>query len=194
MTTQSVSFAGKIIETTVTDKASVAEAWVSEIRSRYNGERIICGLDCEWKPHPIRSMSNTTATLQLCINDKCLILQLFYMDCIPQSIKDFLNDPIVTFVGVEVQGDVAKLSNEYGLNCSSIADLREKAKLRWPGRFSRPGLKDLAYEVVGLLMPKPRYVTMSNWENRQLTSEQIAYGCIDAYASYRIGHKLLVET
>ncbi|XP_042499123.1 Werner Syndrome-like exonuclease [Macadamia integrifolia] len=167
MTTQRVLFAGNIIETTVTDKASVAEDWVSDIRSRDNGDRrVIVGLDCEWRPHPIRYMSNTTATLQLCINDKCLILQLFYMDYIPQSIKDFLNDPTFTFVGVEVADDAAKLRNEYGLTCNSTADLRALAKRHWPGRFRRPSLKDLASEVVGLYMAKPRNVTMSNWENR----------------------------
>ncbi|XP_043705096.1 Werner Syndrome-like exonuclease [Telopea speciosissima] len=194
MTTQRVSFAGKIIETTVTDKASVAEDWVSQIRSSYNGvQRINVGLDCEWRPHAISFMSNKTATLQLCINDKCLILQLFYMDYIPQSIKDFLNDPTFTFVGIEVADDAAKLRNEYGLNCSSTADIRQLAKNRWPSRFRRPGLKDLAFEVVGLRMAKPRNVTMSNWENRELTPAQIEYGCIDAYASYRIGHKLIIE-
>ncbi|KAF8392711.1 hypothetical protein HHK36_023060 [Tetracentron sinense] len=194
MSTQRVSFSGKIIETIVTDKASVAEDWVRDVRSIYNnGQRIIVGLDCEWRPHPIRSMSNKTATLQLCVDTKCLILQLFYMDYIPQSIKNFLDDPTVTFVGVEVGDDVLKLRNEYGLNCASTADIRALAIKRWPGRFRRPGLKDLAWEVVNLYMPKPKHVCLSNWEARVLDEKQVEYGCIDAYASYKIGHKLLIE-
>ncbi|KAF8387666.1 hypothetical protein HHK36_026320 [Tetracentron sinense] len=83
-------------------------------------------------------MSNKTATLQLCVDNKCLILQLFYMDYIPQSIKSFLSDPNATFVGVEVEDD-------------------------------------------------------SDWQSRVLDEEQVEYGCIDAYASYRIGHKLIME-
>lgn len=193
MSTQRVSFAGKFIETTVTDKASVAEEWVRDICSTYNGKRIIVGLDYEWKPNYSRFTTSKTATLQLCVDTKCLILQLIYMDCIPQSIKSFLKDSNFTFVGVEVGDDVLKLRNDYGLNCSRTADIQELAICRWPGRFRRPGLKDLASEVMGLFMPKPKHVCLSNWQSRVLDNQQIEYACIDAYASYWIGHKLLIE-
>ncbi|KAL0348128.1 UNVERIFIED_CONTAM: hypothetical protein Sangu_1040600 [Sesamum angustifolium] len=143
--------------------------------------------------HPIRSMSNKSATLQLCIDRKCLILQLFYMDEIPGSISGFLLNPNFTFVGIEVGDDVLKLKNEYGLECGSCVDIREAAKERWPGRFRRPGLKDLAWEVCGLWMRKAKHVCMSNWEARVLNEEQVEYACIDAFASYKIGHKLLIE-
>ncbi|PKI68314.1 hypothetical protein CRG98_011289 [Punica granatum] len=152
----SVLFAGKTIETVVTDKASVIDSW-------------------------------------LCIDCKCLIVQLFYVDYIPDSLKNFLMDPNFTFVGIEVGDDIAKLRDEYGLNCRKHADVREAAKNKWPGRFRRPGLKDLAVEVAGLHMKKPRHVVMSNWEARNLNDSQVEYACVDAYASYKIGHKLLIE-
>ncbi|PIN18009.1 DNA helicase [Handroanthus impetiginosus] len=186
-----VSFAGTTIETTVTDKAATITAWVREITSLYHGTPTVVGLDVEWRPHPIRSMSNKSATLQLCIDQKCLIIQLFYVDEIPESIKGFLTNPNFTFVGIEVQDDVSKLKNEYGLDCSSTMDIREKAKERWPGRFWRPGLKDLAQEICQLNMRKPKHVCMSNWEARVLSEAQVEYACIDAFASYKIGHKLL---
>ncbi|KAG2725705.1 hypothetical protein I3843_01G078800 [Carya illinoinensis] len=189
----SINFAGKTIVTTVTDKASIVDEWVQEMLSICGGKAVVVGLDVEWRPHPIRTMSNKSATLQLCIDQKCLIIQLFYLDYIPQSIKSFMMDPNFTFVGIEVGDDIAKLQNEYGLGCSKSADIRELAKRQWPGRFRRPGLKDLALEVVGLHMRKPKHVCMSNWEARVLTEGQVEYACIDAYASYRIGHKLLHE-
>ncbi|XP_059652276.1 3'-5' exonuclease-like [Cornus florida] len=189
----SVNFAGKAIATTVTDKAATADEWVREILSIYANKPTVVGLDIEWRPHPIRSMSNKSATLQLCIDDKCLIVQLFYVDEIPQSLKSFMADSNFTFVGIEVGDDIAKLKNEYGLECSKSEDIRVAAMRRWPGRFRRPGLKDLALEVVGLNMRKPRHVTMSNWEARVLNENQVEYACIDAYASYRIGYKLLME-
>lgn len=73
------------------------------------------------------------------------------------------------------------------------ADIRELAKVCWPERFSfsRPGPKDLAMELCGLFIEKPRHVAMSNWDARNMSEGQIVYGCIDAYASYKIGHKLL---
>ncbi|KAJ9681732.1 hypothetical protein PVL29_017894 [Vitis rotundifolia] len=189
----SVNFAGKTIETTLTDKAAIVDEWVQEILSMYAGKPIVVGLDIEWRPNRIPSMSNKSATLQLCINNKCLILQLFYMDEIPQSLKGFLLDSNFTFVGVEVGGDIDKLKNEYGLECSCSADVRVLAMQRWPGRFRRLGLKDLAWEVVNLRMKKPKHVCMSNWEARVLNENQVEYACIDAYASYRIGHKLIIE-
>ncbi|CAL5378548.1 unnamed protein product [Camellia sinensis] len=188
-----VYFAGKTIETTVTDKAATADEWVHEILSKYSSKPMVVGLDIEWRPHPIRSMRNKSATLQLCVDSKCLIIQLFYVDEIPQSLKTFLSDTNFTFVGIEVSDDAAKLKNEYGLECGKCEDIREAAKRRWPGRFRRPGLKDLALEVVGLNMKKPKHVSMSNWEARVLNESQVEYACIDAYASYRIGYELMMD-
>ncbi|GAB2298317.1 hypothetical protein Dimus_032385 [Dionaea muscipula] len=148
------------------------------------GVDTVVGLDIEWRPHYNRWMSNKTATLQLCIDTKCLIVQLFYVDQVPQSLKSFCSSPNYVFVGLE---------DEYGLPCLKTKDVKAEAKSRWPSRFRRPGLKDLAWEVAGLRMEKPKTVSMSNWENRVLTEKQIEYACIDAYASYKIGHKILIE-
>ncbi|KAF3438670.1 hypothetical protein FNV43_RR21434 [Rhamnella rubrinervis] len=191
MSKYTVSFAGKTIETTVTDKSSAADEWVTQILAMHEGRPTVVGLDIEWRPHLNSWMSNKSATLQLCIDDKCLIVQLFYIDYIPQSLKDFLMNPNFTFVGIEVADDIEKLRTEYGLPCMKSADIRVMAKSRWPGRFRRPGLKDLASEIVGLNMKKPRHVTMSNWEARVLSVDQVEYACIDAYASYRIGKEVV---
>ncbi|KAL7603911.1 3'-5' exonuclease [Lactuca sativa] len=186
-----VNYDRKTIVTTVTDKAAVAEEWVGEIVMLYaNHPSMVVGLDVEWRPHHISYMSNKSATLQLCIDTKCLILQLFYMDEIPLSLKSFLLNPKFTFVGIEVEGDISKLKNEYGLDCAKSADIREEAKKKFPGRFRRPGLKDMAMEVAGIHMKKPKHVCMSNWEARVLNENQVEYGCIDAYASYKIAYKL----
>ncbi|KAM3751836.1 hypothetical protein ACB098_04G141200 [Castanea mollissima] len=161
----SVNFSGKTTETIVTDKASKADEWVQQIISTYAGTSTVVGLDTEWSPHP----SKRAAVLQLCMDEKCLIVQFFYMDSIPQSLKNFLMDSNFTFVGIGVARDIAKLKNEYELECSKSMD------------------------IVGLEMRKPKDVCMSNWETRLLNEAQIEYACIDAYASYKIGHKLLME-
>ncbi|KAF5188224.1 Werner syndrome-like exonuclease, partial [Thalictrum thalictroides] len=100
-TKYNVNFAGKIIETTVTKMASAAENWVREIRSIHNGRRIILGLDCEWRCTDYWGFFNKVATLQLCVDNNCLILQMVFMDYLPQALKDFLNDHTVTCVGVQ---------------------------------------------------------------------------------------------
>ncbi|KAJ9556153.1 hypothetical protein OSB04_010767 [Centaurea solstitialis] len=213
-----VRYDGKTIETTVTKKSAIVTRWVDEILLLHaNTPKVVVGLDVEWRPHPISSMSNKSATLQLCINTKCLILQLFYMDEIPQSLKNFLLNPKFIFVGVEVDragpgdflhraskisgpalevdGDISKLHNEYGLACDKRADIRAMVVKKWPLRYYRkPGLKALANDVVGLYMSKPMHVCKSNWDAMELNEEQVEYACIDAYASYKIAYKLFFES
>lgn len=192
--THLVSFDNKAIETTVTDRGSEVDSWVNTILAVYRGGDMIVGLDCEWSPTFLSGTSNRIATLQLCVDTKCLILQLFYMDYIPQSFKNFLSNPAVTFVGVEVESDAMKLRDEYELDCQETSNIRALACSFWPNRwYRRPGLKDLAFQIVGLLMQKPIHVCSSNWEARILSNEQVEYASIDAYASYRIGHRLLKE-
>ncbi|CAL1354366.1 unnamed protein product [Linum trigynum] len=184
-------FSGEAIETTVTSRASVVDNWVHSIPA---GRKLIVGLDCEWRPNTTPFMNNKTALLQLCVGTKCLILQLFYLDYIPQSLKDFLRDPNHTFVGVEVERDVAKLGADYGLSCTSVVDVREVTLAKWPNMFWRkPGLKDIAKEVAGISMPKPMSVCRSDWQQRILEEKQIECACIDAFASCRIGHVLLKD-
>ncbi|WMV12140.1 hypothetical protein MTR67_005525 [Solanum verrucosum] len=188
-----INFGGQTIETTVTNKAVVANEWATSMLSKYSGKQTVVGLDNEWKPNFSPYTNNKSATLQLCIDNTCLIVQLFYLDEIPQTLKKFLANPNFTFVGVEVGEDILKLKNDYGLVCTSKADIRDVAKNKWPGRYSRPGLKELAYDICSLNMPKPKHVSMSNWEARELSVSQVEYACIDAYASYKIGHNLLMD-
>ncbi|XP_021734840.1 Werner Syndrome-like exonuclease [Chenopodium quinoa] len=139
-------------------------------------------------------MSNKSATLQLCIDTKCLIIQLFYLDYLPKSLKDFMGWPNFTFVGVEVADDVAKLRDEYGLICARSRDIQAHALGLWPIRWYRkPGLKVLARDIAGLYMAKPIHVCRSDWQARVLSKEQVEYASIDAYASYKIGCKLFME-
>ncbi|KAK9692153.1 hypothetical protein RND81_09G244200 [Saponaria officinalis] len=194
-TTQIVTFGGKNIVTTVTNKAVVIDQWITDVTSHYtdNNETTVVGLDMEWRPNVTSTMNNKTSTLQLCINNKCLIVQLFYLDYIPQSLKDFLGRPNFIFVGVQVGEDAEKLFDEYGLFCCSTKDIQAYAMEQWPYRwYRRPGLKVLAKDIVGLYMPKPMHICRSDWQTRVLSEEQVEYACIDAYASYKIGHRLFM--
>lgn len=190
-----VNYDNKTIKTTLTKRASDVTEWVNEtLLAHANVPKMVVGLDVEWRPHMISGMSNKSATLQLCIDTKCLILQLFYMDVIPQSLKNFLMNRKFIFVGVEVEMDVEKLKNEYGLDCARSADIRSATIKRWPNMyFRKPGLKHLARDVASLHMEKPMHVCRSNWDAQVLNDEQVEYACIDAYASYKIAHKLFLE-
>ncbi|XP_027339535.1 Werner Syndrome-like exonuclease [Abrus precatorius] len=179
------------IETTVTDKASIAEEWVQQVLSTYVGKQMVIGLDTEWMRDQNKKMK--VAILQLCVEDKCLIFQMFRMDYIPQSLRSFMVHSDFKFVGVGILQDIKRLNNEYGLECNEGIDVSKLAKTQWPNRFSSLGLKNLAKELVGLNMKKSKEVCTSEWQLRELTLDQVEYACIDAYASYKIGKKLLIE-
>jgi len=185
-----VSIASQTIETTVTCDGATISRWVSDVSSVHRGKTVIVGLDVEWRPNFSRYTNNKAATLQLCVDTRCLIIQLIHLTAIPQSLRDFLSE--MTFVGVEVANDVAKLNREYGLTCQNVKDLREAAGVG-AGRSPRPGLKQLARQIVELEIEKPKKVTLSNWEARVLSEIQVKYACVDAYASYCIGHRLLLK-
>jgi ribonuclease D len=185
-----------MIDTTVTRDAAVADDWVRTVRAANprGGAPLIVGLDCEWKPNYRSWTTSKVAILQLCAGTRCLVLQLFYVDRIPASIRSFLADPGVLFVGIGVGEDVAKLGADYGLACAAPVDLEGRCN-DYLGHTGgrRLGLKGFAREVLGLAMEKPRSVTMSNWEKHDLEEAQIRYACIDAYVSYKLGEKILAN-
>ncbi|CAO2837610.1 unnamed protein product [Amaranthus hypochondriacus] len=186
---------GLKIDISVTDKSEMIDEWVAGIMPRYvdNGESTVVGLDMEWRPPQYPTMTNKTATLQLFVDYKCLIVQLFYVDYLPQSLKDFMGWPNFTFVGVGVDDDVAKLRDEYGLICGNSKDIQDYAMGLWPMKWwRRPGLKVLARDIAGLHMEKPIHICKSDWQVRVLSKEQVEYATIDAYASYKIGVKLFM--
>ncbi|KAF5745947.1 hypothetical protein HS088_TW06G00112 [Tripterygium wilfordii] len=194
-TAQLVSFCGKFIETTVTNKASEAENWMHDSMSKYTDQKIIVGFNCKWRPHPIPSLSSKLATLQLCTDTECLILQLLYMDSISETMKNFFGDSNIIFVGIEVKETLLKLETEYGLCFKYKIDVRALAKMNFPLSFSEnAGLKALALHIVQLQSWKPKNLSLNcGMEARILGVEQVKFACVDAYVCYRIGHRLLKE-
>ncbi|KAJ4953780.1 hypothetical protein NE237_030612 [Protea cynaroides] len=193
MASFNVDIGGVTVKTTVVKSASMLDSYVSELRallSATGSRNPIIGLDVEWKPN---STAQRVSILQLCAGTRVLIIQLCYLNVIPQSLKNLIADAGISFLGVGITEDIRKLSNDYGLGCSSAIELGPLASrvLRNPD-YSNSGLAALASQVVGLNIEKSSStVTCSNWANDPLTAEQIKYATIDAYASYLIGKKLL---
>ncbi|GER34681.1 polynucleotidyl transferase [Striga asiatica] len=190
-----VEFDGKTIETTVTSRSSTAQRWLQNIVKLLNQHRTkrIVGMDCKYIRHPINSMSNKTATLNLCVGTKCLVIQLLHINRIPQSITDFLSDPRNMFVGIEILENSRKLHKEYALDVDRKVDLHFLAKHWFPVRYNgRPSLRALASRIIGLnARRKCGDNNEGNWESVVLNEELVEQACADAYALYNIACKLL---
>lgn len=55
--------------------------------------------------------------------------------------------------------------------------------------MKRQGLKSLMLFFTDTYMEKPKHITLSQWDAKELSFAQIKYACIDAYASYVLGLK-----
>nr|XP_020166242.2 Werner Syndrome-like exonuclease [Aegilops tauschii subsp. strangulata] len=187
-----VAFGEEVITTTVTSSGAAVEDWVEEVYSMYAGcpNQILVGLDVEWRPSYSR-VQNPAALLQLCIDQRCLIFQLLHADYIPDALSVFLMDNQFGFVGVGVAADANRLAQDYDLQVRNLEDLRGVAaeEMGIP-ELRQAGLKDLAPQVLGVTMQKPRRITMGPWDACCLSDEQIHYACTDAYVSSQIGLEL----
>lgn len=183
-----IHFAERSIQTTLTDNGSVAESWVSQ----QTGQEIV-GLDLELQPCFTKGGSqNKTASLQLCTDNSCLMIQMLFLDSIPETLVGFLKDLGIKLVGAGVRADVAKLNHDYGLECGGPVELGHLAAERFGNqKLKQAGLKCLAMEVLGLSLSKPKTICWSNWSARELQVRQVEYACIDAFVSLSIGKKLL---
>ncbi|XP_019184183.1 PREDICTED: exonuclease 3'-5' domain-containing protein 2-like [Ipomoea nil] len=175
-----VSFHGVDLNVTVAKRAMEVDNWINTtIGNHWHHLRdLVVGLDIEWHPNPPSTdFNNPAATLHLCIGNSCLIFQLLHRDYIPHSLLNFLACPLFTFVGVGVQDDAEKLFQDHGLIVRKTVDLRYLAA--WVmdlKEFSRMGLKRMALEILGQVMEKPLQVTLSDWDAKHLTFDQIEYG------------------
>jgi ribonuclease D len=97
-----------------------------------------------------------------------------------------------TFVGVGIEGDVKKLTEDYELSVGNAVDLRGLAAEKLgDSRWKNSGVKRLAREVLGKEIEKPKRITLSRWDNPWLTPAQVQYACLDAFLSCKIGESLV---
>ncbi|CAL4955322.1 unnamed protein product [Urochloa decumbens] len=189
-----VRFGQDEITTTVTSSGRSVDRWIAETLSlhRPGGARrdIIVGLDVEWRPS-FSSALNPAATLQLCVDRRCLIFQLLHADYLPAALLGFLGDRAIHFYGVGVEADAARLRTDHGLAVANTVDLRGYAA-DYMGRpeLRQAGLRGVLAAVLGTNLNKPQRVTMSRWDARTLSDEQVSYACVDAFVSSEVARKL----
>ncbi|KAJ7542444.1 hypothetical protein O6H91_10G107000 [Diphasiastrum complanatum] len=177
---------GRNISVTITSEAAVAQQWLGSRDGK------MYGMDLEWKPNRYTHEDNKVALLQLCSDKECLMLQMLFLDLMPQGLVNFLLDAERKIAGVGIKEDTKKLRRDYGLQSSGVVELTVLAvqKIGKP-KCKKMGLKSLLKEVTGLVIEKPKRITMSNWAQPSLDRHQIKYACIDAWASYAIYEKLM---
>jgi hypothetical protein len=93
-----VEVLGKKVLVTVAATAATVESWVAE----HQGQTMF-GFDIEWRPTFQKGDYHEASLLQLSVEKRCLLVQLFFMDFFPESLKSLLADPRVILAGVGIR-------------------------------------------------------------------------------------------
>lgn len=176
----------RVVRTTVTSVPSAARGWVHVIHrcGAYRRGRLVAGLGVQW-------VSGQAATLQLCVGSRCLVFQLRHAGHCPDALRGFLLDSNVILVALWDRGVAGMLmGSRHALQVGWLVDARMAAhQLRGCGRGATMG--QLAEELLGIRgMSKDEAVGCSDWEDEELTGEQVEYACHDVLLAYLIALEL----
>jgi ribonuclease D len=159
--------------------ASTAEA-VDDWAARVAGARVL-GLDIEYRPNMQKGgRTNRTSLIQLAAGDEVLLVQMFALGSVPVGLASLLENASVLKTGVGIDGDVAKLKNDWSIEVKGAVDLSTVMMMHHdePTYLS---LAKLSVRLLGVDMCKDRRVVLSNWERRKLSQEQVLYAALDAW-------------
>lgn len=121
---------------------------------------------------------------------------------LPEDLKNFLTVEGHHFCGAHISLDVERLEIDYGVTPSNTHDhqlivptvCEDYTCLLKGGEIGefRSSLLDIANKVLHLSMKKTKFDHM-RWAERDLTKDQVEYAAIDAYLSYAIAHRIMIE-
>jgi len=146
----------------------------------------VLGLDCEWLVS-FNSETKPPATIQLStVSGKCFLFHIIRGNTkprsLPKALEQLLEDDKIAKVGVGIKGDCTRLEKAYDVVITGVIDVVQFAAARKMEMAGR-GLRDLVREFLLHDIPKDPKVRNSNWQAANLSKEQVAYACLDAYAS-----------
>ncbi|KAF8112924.1 hypothetical protein N665_0058s0025 [Sinapis alba] len=184
-----------LIETTVTDEISIAKSWILDVRSENQEDQtVIISLNSKTNPQD----DAKPATVQLCIKNKCLILQLLHMNqnnYLEECLGDLFRDERFVFIGIGIAETAKKLNGL--VKVVKKVDVRDLVKVNYPLSYvvrSRLSLKAMACELLGFGSWKPkREICPRDFTSRVLDEEVVKFLSVDAYVSYEIGLKMLTQ-
>ncbi|KAG8940258.1 hypothetical protein FRC03_005638 [Tulasnella sp. 419] len=160
-------------------------------------EQIAVGFDCEWNVSLRKGESpGKTAIIQLAFNDViniCYVSQFTQNGSLPNFLSAFLSNDSVLKVGRNVTSDLQRLEKETGSKhkFTGAVELAKIAKSRRMVHNAKPGLSELCAVVLGQYLSKNPSIQISEeWENPDLTDQQLQYAAKDAWAALQIYQKL----
>lgn len=179
----------------VTSDFQIIDNWIEN--NIYNLKQEIIGLDTETL---ISGKSEKVSIIQLSTSKHNIIIQVNQMDILPQNLNKVFFDESIIKVGVAIDIDAKKLL-QYFPTINQIKKTLDLSDLFKQTNFTKHisinpkesiGLKILAAYVLDLYIENKgdSEIKKSDWNNPELTSDQVKYAITDSYLSLMIYNEL----
>lgn len=165
-------FSGSII---VVDTPSAVESAVMQLR-----KADLIGFDTETRPSFKKGQTFSVALLQLAATDVCFLFRLNRIG-MPEPLRNLLEDPDITKVGLSIHDDFRNLRKTYDFEPRGFIELQTFVT-RW--NIIDKSLSKLYGILFGQRLSKSQ--RLSNWESEQLAESQQHYAALDALACIHI--------
>jgi ribonuclease D len=169
-------------EITLVDDLSKVYYAIQELR-----KNTIVGIDTETKPSFTRGTHHKVSLVQISSLDHCFLFRLNLID-FPAALAEFLSDKDVLKIGLSLRDDLIGLNKRHTFKPAGFIDIQTIAK--------NYGIMELSLQKIyailfGSKISKSQRLT--NWENAELSEQQLRYAATDAWASLKIYLQLLKE-
>lgn len=135
----------------------------------------VLGFDTETRPTFTKGKACFPALIQLAAAHAVYLIQLTHIP-FEKRLAELLSSPHILKAGVAIHDDMKALSRLYPFVPGGVADLAAMARARG---IQAQGLRTLAANLLGFRISKS--AQCSNWENRELSPQQIKYAATDAW-------------
>ncbi|KAK0246140.1 hypothetical protein EDD85DRAFT_944545 [Armillaria nabsnona] len=162
---------------------------------------LVVGLDSEWSVDPDaqhlgHNDCRQTAIVQIAYNNNIWIFQLNEHLCsghFPSQLITFLKNPRILKVGRNIKLDLRNLQEESGVMEPFAGDINiaHLAEQKGIVKNTQTGLADLCAKVLKVHLDKDPATRVSpDWASDELSSDQLQYAALNAWASLRVYEEL----
>jgi ribonuclease D len=140
----------------------------------------LIGFDTETKPSFRKGEVYQVSLLQLATPNYALLFRLHSLTDF-SLIKDFFQNENYKKIGVAIRDDIKGLQKTFAFEPKGFVELSEMAK---SANLKNFGLKGMTEEVLNLTLSKK--AKLSNWEAKDLKTDQRLYAATDAWIGREI--------
>ncbi|KAF9948582.1 hypothetical protein BGZ72_009512 [Mortierella alpina] len=164
-----------------------ADRWLNSSRAT------MWALDAEWKPYVYPGKQGRMALIQLGDDKTVYLFHVIHMKKFPEALARILRDKSILKVGINIRNDGTKMLKDWGVGCASLVelgalyvqvadDLTNQRRVR--------SMASLTNEVLGHSVEKTLPTRMGDWENKNLSGQQLTYAANDAFVTYEVAEKI----